>query len=245
MKNGTHYAKRLKRTFGALKQEYGVPEIPPPSDGVDQLLLAILQHYTSDAKAVKALKQLRDEMVDINEARVTTVPELVAVFGDQVPHAAEAAGVIHRALNAVFYREHTVTLDMLQRTGRREAKAYLDSLDGVDAYCVASVRLWSLGGHAIPMSAALFQALHRAELIDPSATPDEAQAFLERNVPAAEAKVFCLLMPRLVVKGPPGGEPRTKPSRHASDGKGARGGTKRGNTSGKRVSTKTKRSLSR
>ena len=54
--------------------------------------------------------------------------------------------------------------------------------------------LWSFGGHAIPVSDTFLQALREAELAHPHATRAEVQAFLERNINAAQAKEFCLVM---------------------------------------------------
>ena len=68
----------------------------------------------------------------------------------------------------------------------------METLKGVDEYAVAYVVLWSFGGHAIPVWNNVLGALREANLVHPTATRAEVQAFLERNVPAADAQAFSM-----------------------------------------------------
>ncbi|MEE9296880.1 MAG: hypothetical protein V3W34_18195 [Phycisphaerae bacterium] len=197
MKNGTLYARRVKKLLSRLKNTYGRPQIPEePTNPVDQLILGLLSVETSDAKARRAVTALREAMVDINEVRVSTSAEVAAAIATHVPESIHCADAIRASLNAIFRREHGVTLDHLQKTGLREAKQYLEHLDGVDPGAAASVLLWSLGGHAIPVDRRMHEALRRENCVEPSASRGEVQAFLERNISASDAKMFCLLMNR-------------------------------------------------
>ncbi len=194
MKNGTLYAKRVKRVFAKLKSEHGVPDTPEPSDPIDQLIIGLLSVDAAGPRAVRATTALKGAMVDINEVRVSTSAEISAAIGSSVPNSMVRADAVRRALNAVYRKEHAVTLDHLHKAGRRDAKHYLESLDGVDTCAAASVLLWSLGGHAIPVDRRTYEALRSDDLVDPSASIAEVQAFLERNISATDAKAFCLLM---------------------------------------------------
>lgn len=198
MKRGTFYAKRIKRLFSKLKQEHGTPEVPEPTDPLHQLLLAMLASETSNQRGARAMKALFDVMVDVNEIRVSTNAEIAKAISPHVPNPIEHADAIRRALDAVFRKEHAIQLDRLNKLGRREARQYLHDLSGVDAASAASVVLWSLGGHAIPVDERLYEALRKADMVDASASIDEVQAFLERNVNANDAKVFCLLMNKFI-----------------------------------------------
>ncbi len=81
---------------------------------------------------------------------------------------------------------------------RREARSYLESLAGVDPCSAASVVLYSLGGHAVPVDDDMLKYLRKEELIDPRAEIGEVQGFLERHVPAADAQAFTTLLRRCV-----------------------------------------------
>ena len=194
MKNGTLYAKRVKRAFAKLKNEHGVPDMPEPSNPIDQLIIGLLSVDAAGSRAVRAATTLKDAMVDINEVRVSTSAEISAAIGSTVPNSLVRADAVRRALNAVYRKEHAVTLDHLHKAGRRDAKHYLEALDGVDHCAAASVLLWSLGGHAIPVDQRMYEALRKDDLVEPSASVAEVQAFLERNIGATDAKAFCLLM---------------------------------------------------
>lgn len=202
MKNGTVYGKRVRRLYGQLKRRFGSPDIPEATDPVEQMIFARLAAAGGESRAKRSVNCLREVMVDINEVRVSTSMELAAAIRAYIPNSLGCAGLIRRALNDVFRRQHAMTLDVLSALGRREARQYLESLDGVDGYVAASVMLWSLGGHAIPVDSRMFESLRQEDLIDPSATIAEVQAFLERNISASNAKTFCLLMNRHIASKP-------------------------------------------
>lgn len=194
MKNGTLYAARLKKFYAKIRQGREAPPIPEPDDPVRRLAVGILGVGRGDEEGARAVDQLLSEMADWNEVRVSRPLELARAIGDSSAESVARCQRLATALQSVFRQENRLTLDRLRILGRRESKQYLENLAGMDEYAVASVVLWSLGGHAIPASDALMNALGEADLIDPSATRAEVQAFLERHVNATEAKEFCLNM---------------------------------------------------
>lgn len=220
MKRGTLYAKRVKRLFSKLKQEHGSPELPEPTDPLHQLMLSMLACETSDQRGARAMKALFDVMVDVNEIRVSTNAEIARAISPHVPNAVDRAQTIRCALDAVFRKEHAIHLDRLNKLGRREARQYLSDLDGVDAATVASIVLWSLGGHAIPVDVRLYEALRKADMVDASASVEEVQAFLERNINANDAKEFCLLMNKFIAAK--GQRPSPSAAKNSADDKSAK-----------------------
>lgn len=203
MRNGTLYAKRVKRVFQNLRRQYGSAKVPEPSDPVEQLVIALLAYEVPVSRAVRAATALLEAMVDYNEVRVSTTAEIANVIRSFVPDGFKCADAIRRALGAVFKKEHAISLKSLHKIGRREAKRYLEELDGVDSSAAASVLLWSLGAHAIPVGVCLYQTMQEEKLVHPSASIEEVQAFLERNITADDAREFCLLMQRWVASKAP------------------------------------------
>ncbi len=194
MKNGALYATKLKKAYGKLRQSLPKPELPEADDPMRRLAMGILGSECGDAQAGRALDRALSTMVDWNEMRVSSPVELNAAIGNAIPHGLERCQGLIEALQSVFDSEHCLSLDSLRNLGRREARHYLERLGGVDEYAVASVILWSLGGHAVPVDLKLVAKLSEAGLVNPSATRAEVQAFLERHVGAAEAKEFCILI---------------------------------------------------
>jgi endonuclease III len=212
MKNGTEYARRVKRVFRQLQRESGGWKPGEPTDPTEQLIVAVLSLHTTPEQGRKALRRLCDHMVDFNELRVSAPGEIASLIKDLIPHNTERAKALLAVLNAVYQAEYCVDLRGLRNLGVREARKYLESLDGADAYTAASVLLWSLGGHAIPVSPRLLDVLRARELVDAGSTLPEVQSFLERHVSAADARVFCHLMDAYASGHARGGAGKPSPS---------------------------------
>lgn len=200
MKHGTEYARQVKRLYRQMLKQYGKPEIPAATDPVDQLILGILGACTTDQKAAAVYRRLREQTVDLNELRVTPAVELAEMIGNGVPLAREKAQRIVDALNAIRRREDKIDLSCLQQRGRREAREYLESLEGVDKAAAATVVLFSLGGHAIPVDDLILYVLRQEGAVDPAADATEVQTFLERTIPASDAASFSMLLNRYAVQ---------------------------------------------
>lgn len=194
MKDGTRYAAQVRKVYSRLRRQAPQWKSPEGDDPIRQLAVAILSRECNEEVAQRAVDRLLHSMASWNEVRVSTPAEVQRCLGNTIPHVLARSKHLITTLQSVFDRENRLSLDRFRNLGRREARQRLEELDGVDELIAASVMLWSLGGHAIPVSDKLLQALHRAELIHPSADRAEVQAFLERNISATEAKEFCRVM---------------------------------------------------
>lgn len=193
MKNGTLYAGRLKKTVAKLKRTLPTPDIPEPCDPIHAMALAILGLECGNSAARKAVDRLREAVVDWNEVRVSSPFEINKATGNVIPHGIQRAQQLADALQSVYQSENRLSLDRLRSMGRRDARHFLEALDGVDVHAAAYVILWSLGGHAIPVDEPLLETLRRTELVHPAASRGEVQAFLERHIAADEVKAFCIM----------------------------------------------------
>ena len=194
MKQGTLYAGRIKRAYAKHKSLDHQVDIPESDDPLRRLAIGILGSGRGDAAGERALNAILSEMVDWNDIRVSDVVEVAAAMRSAVTDGRARCRRLLNALQALYDREHCLSLDKLRAKGRREARQYLETLPGVDEYATASVLLWSLGAHGIPVHDKLLEALRAANLVHPDATRAEVQAFLERHISASEAKAFCLIM---------------------------------------------------
>jgi endonuclease III len=199
MKRGSEYAKRVKQLHQQMVRKLGKPELGEPTDPIHQLVVGILSENTAEGKATALFKRICEQMVDLNELRVTPPMELADIIGTTVPQAREKAARIIRVLNEIRARQDSLDLSFLKQRGRREAREYLESLEGVGLYAAASVMVYSLGGHAIPVDFLTIYVLRKEEIVDSSANQAEVQGFLERNVAAADGPMFVRLLNRHVV----------------------------------------------
>lgn len=202
MKQGSEYAKRIRRLLTQLLRKSGKPETTDGVDPTEQLIIGILAGCSTHAKALAVYRKLRQNVVDLNELRVTPAVELAEQIGDGVPLARAKAQRIVDALNAVRKRQDSLDLSFLRSRGRREAREYLESLEGVDRAAAASVVLFSLGGHAIPVDGLMLHVLRKEEYVDATADVVEVQGFLERSVAASQAQIFYELVSRYAAGRP-------------------------------------------
>lgn len=170
---------------------------PPPAEdrrACEKALLDLLVHSfllweAASTQARTASKKLQDAFVDGNELRIALPHETAKVLGERYPLAAERCLRLKAALQDIFRREHVLTLAPLLDAPKREARAYLDSVDGVPPFVSARVVALGLGGHAVPADWRLVDLLlaHKAIPAD-HAEPSSASAWIERQVRASDAQ---------------------------------------------------------
>lgn len=195
MKDGTLYAGRLKKAYPKWKHAAGDVEVPEePDDPIRRLALSVFGLSGSEAQAERAIDRLLANVADWNELRVSLPAELCRALGDSISDGVGACQRLAQALQSIYEREHKISLERLKNLGRREARQFLETLKGVDEYAAAGIMLWSMGGHAIPVNDQQLHALKDAQLVHPTATRGEVQAFLERHIAADDAKRFCMVL---------------------------------------------------
>lgn len=160
--------------------------IDPCEPVLDQFVRSFLLWESSAARAAAAMKRIEQTVVDFNELRVCMPGELVRILGERYPRAEERARRLRSALNAIYAREHRVGLESLAERSKREAREYLESLDGTPRFVAARVALVNLGGHAAPVDGRILRRLVDHGLAEADATPETAAAMLERKVRAGE-----------------------------------------------------------
>lgn len=165
---------------------------PDAESVMQEFLRSFLTWEASPIKAEAALKRIHHAVVDFNELRVCLTDELAQMLGERYPLARERAHRLRAALNELYRREHGVTLEAVLTMPKREARAYLGSLEGVPPFVAARVTVLELGGHAFPVDDRIRTALSE-EGIDAGGV-DELGSWLERQVRGGEARAAYLAM---------------------------------------------------
>ncbi len=194
MRNSREYAAVLSKLVRRIRREQGAVEEPELHDPQTELVLACLSFHAPEAKAKAALSKLNGSFVDINELRVCRENEVARMLGTGYPAARETAGLLITSLKALFEKQDTVSLDDLHAMGKRDAKAYLESLEGLPPYVVARVMLRGLGGHSFPLHDKMLEMLRDEEVIDPNADVADVQGFLERQIAAKDILKHYMLL---------------------------------------------------
>ena len=151
------------------------------------MMRAVLEQDTSVRHAEDALKRLDAEYVDLNELRISPLKDLVDCLGRRFIGARYKAEMLTTALNMMFDRANSLSLDYLADKPKREIRrALLEDLH-LSHYAEALVALYGFGGHAVPVDFLLAEALRHGGYVHPQAEVADIQGFLERLVLSKDA----------------------------------------------------------
>ena len=104
-----------------------------------------------DGRADDAMAAIGREFVDLNELRVATELEVQEMLGTRYPGIERRVSMITQALNAIFEKEHTLSLDRLKTISKRDARQFLRDLPDMHPFVEAYVMLFAFDGHAVPI----------------------------------------------------------------------------------------------
>ena len=185
MKNESNYAKKFELLLKKIRRRHRVelPELGP----MDQLIVGFLEWNATARLAAKAHEQLMAELVDNNDLRVSLPQELLALIGSKYPQGDERVSRLREVLNAVYVREHAMSLDSLAGKPKKQVRAYVDGLPGITQYVGAQLMLLGFGVHAMPVDDHIAELLRAEEAVDPAASVGEVAQFLERRIKAGDA----------------------------------------------------------
>ena len=212
MKNNKVYGERIRQVFARYRKGISVEKAAVPTDPLIQLAGAVLGDEEGYETGAAALKRILETMLDFNELRVSTPVEIAAATVPLLSSPVPRCEVLRVVLNGVYHREDIMDLGCLRQMKVKEARAYLEGLPGMEPFACASVLLWSLEAHAIPVCGRFQALMRREQWVAPDATRAEVQSFLEHQIKASDAHVFCAMMDRLVAEE---GEKPARKSRRA------------------------------
>lgn len=179
--------KQLRAEYPqALEPQSDAPPIDPAEPLLGHFVRSFLVWESTVAKATMALRRIEQAVVDFNELRVCMPGEMIRILGERYPRAEERARRMRAALNAIYSREHKVSLERLSELSKRESREYLETLDGTPRFVAARVALIGLAGHMAPVDGRIAKKLIDRGIVEAEATPETAAANLERKVRAAE-----------------------------------------------------------
>ena len=189
MKNATKYAETLHALQKRLRKEHP-PTERQPLEPLQALVRGAMSYDVSDARAEEAMKAIGREFVDLNELRVATDLEIHELLGTKYPEIEKRVAMITGALNNIFEREHTMSLERLKTISKRDARHFLRELPGIHPFVEAYVMLYAFDGHAFPVDDTFADVLREAGAVEDSATLDDVQRFVEHNLKAEETYDF-------------------------------------------------------
>ena len=188
MKSSKDYASKVTRFFRACKA--AKPHLPRYSDPVEAMIFAILSDGMPESKAKSVYGAMQGSFVDWNDLRVSRLEEISEVLREEAEVAERITVNLTQSLNHVFREHDTLSLAMLRDMGKRSARKFLEEMPGVSRFVVDYVMLTSLSAHSIPLTQRMQEYLKNCGLVEPSATEDEIEGFLQRQISASNAYAF-------------------------------------------------------
>jgi endonuclease III len=185
MKNAGKHADKLKSVCKKLVKEHK-PQPKQPQEALKALVRGAMSYDVTDSRAEDAMKAIEKEVVDLNELRVATDLEIQELLGTRYPQIEKRVAMITQALNNIFEREHTLSLDRLKTISRRDARQFLRELPEIHPFVEAYVMMFSFDGHTMPMDERMAEFLKEEDVLDPETTLEEAQKFVEHHLKAEE-----------------------------------------------------------
>jgi len=185
VKNESSHGKKFELLLKKIRRRHRV-ELPDLSP-VDQLIIGFLEWNATARLAAKAHEQLMAELVDNNDLRVSLPQELLALIGAKYPQGDERVSRLREVLNAIYAREHSMSLDSLAGKPKKQIRAYVEELPGITQYVAAQLMLLGFGVHAMPVDDHIAGLLRAEEVVDPNASVQEVAQFIERRVKAGDA----------------------------------------------------------
>ena len=152
-----------------------------------ELIFSMLLWESSIDNAIKALTKIHEQFVDYNELRVCFPHEIESILGSRYQRATERSERLIAALRTIFENHQQLSLQHLNELTKREARAYLESLEVLPKFVIARLMLLGLEAHAIPLDAKLARALHKAGLIHTAKDPDSTADVIERVIRASQS----------------------------------------------------------
>jgi hypothetical protein len=194
--SATNRAPLINRTYKVLKKHY--KPVKPPEDRslLEHLLYACCLENATFEAADEAFAKLQQSFFDWNEIRVTTVAELAETMSS-LPDPAAAAGRLKRCLQSIFEAHYAFDIEVLRKQTLGKAVELLEKVNGTTPFGVAYVSQNGLGGHSIPLSQGVLDALEVLGLISDTDAKKRHVPGLERTISKAKGVEFGSLLHQL------------------------------------------------
>ncbi|MCA9295232.1 MAG: hypothetical protein KC983_01920 [Phycisphaerales bacterium] len=187
MKNATACTKALTTLLKSLDMAIESAG-PDQDDPIAVLVYSFLLWESTTTKAMAAYEKVRHAVVDFNDLRICMPHETVAFIGSNYPRALDRCQRLRAALRDIYLREHAVTLERLVGLGKRDARKYIETLDGTTPYVAERLMVVSFGIHGMPVDEQLRTQLIDAGVLEEGIEVPEAISWLTRQIKSADSR---------------------------------------------------------
>jgi endonuclease III len=189
MKNASKYAEILKGLMKSFQKD-GKAAPPEKQDPLKAMVRGVFSYDVPDNKGDEAVKIIEREFVNLNELRVATPLEVQDMLGNKYPAIEHRVGMITLSLNAIFEKEHTLSLDRLKTVSKKDARQFLRELPEMHPFVEAYVMLFGFEAPTVPIDEESLAYLREQGMFEEKTTIEDAQRFLEAQIKVEECYEF-------------------------------------------------------
>jgi endonuclease-3 len=185
--------QRIRTIVRRLERVYGPRPWRRHRGGIDGLIQTILSQNTSDGNSGAAFLSLRKrfpQWEQVLTARVSSIETAIRCGGLSRMKAPR----IKKALSGIRESRGTLSLDFLDDMPLSEAKAYLESIEGVGPKTAACVLMFCYNRPALPVDTHVHRVARRLGLIPEKCATGPAHEMLEQMCPPELVYPFHVLM---------------------------------------------------
>ena len=161
---------------------------------ISELVFSMLIWESSIEHALRAVECIQEKLIDLNELRVCTPAELVAILPARYPRSLERCRRLIGVLNALFSKENQLSLARFHTMNKREVIEYFAQIDGLPPFVASRVILLGLGWHAFPIDDWLSKQLSKQGITDSSLDIHQQTLRMERLIRANDSLHYYTLL---------------------------------------------------
>lgn len=187
--------RKLTRVVRNLEDKYGPHIYPEDASQLDQLVFAILAADNPVTNARKAIKDFKEDFVDWNEVRVSTVRQLEdALEAARIEPAARHAEHLKGFLEKTFHEVSRVNLETLRTEGPEKARKTVAKLDVLEIHEQQYLLVGAGVEDAPPLGPVTDRICLRVGVFQPDEPAQKRRKLLESLVTGQDAIRFHHLM---------------------------------------------------
>jgi endonuclease III len=155
--------KRFKAIFPLLEKAFGRREPLSERPPVEQVLVTLLLKDGKEKPALRAMKRLSREFVDLNEARIADPEHIDDLLGRGYPDG--VGKLVAKALTAIFNEAQAMSLDAVMALDAKQAEVKLRRMTEMPSRVAGELLMGSLGTKQLPPGAGLLRVASRTGLV--------------------------------------------------------------------------------
>ncbi|MCZ6691638.1 MAG: hypothetical protein O7H41_18790 [Planctomycetota bacterium] len=161
--------RSVKRYLRILEKKHRIGSAPGQATVLDQLILHLLSFEAPMTNAAKAVRMMREEFVDWNDVRVSSIREIATIL-EECRISIELAYQLKEILGQLFIHGHTISLEFLLEMEADTARKFVNRLRGLPGWAGTYLLALTGKGTVVPLDPHTFRVGQRLGLFGRKST---------------------------------------------------------------------------